>query len=340
MKLRTNSGGYAAAIVLGVVVSATFGCAAGAVDKSGFTFDGGGDASAGDAEHPTDGGIVQLDTGAATDATDANEDGASSDGATLSTDSGTAPTDSGSSSADASSMDSASMPSDSGASASDSGASDTGSGATDSGVLDTGTSTDSATPFPTAPTCDGTIGASEYEASYPSAGQTWYAQWDDTALYVAVANADLTEGMQLYIGGSTGSMTGPNFDGLAPALAFPASVMVYAKHGYQTVQTYGAGGWSAPASGLTCYKDASTSTAPNTREIVLPWSLMGGRPSSFSLLLYMKVKGTAGGGSDGLGTYAEAPVGSHTAGTATFSTYFLQASTGPSTIPGVFSSIR
>ncbi|MGF1957863.1 hypothetical protein ACQUFE_18530, partial [Enterococcus casseliflavus] len=77
------------------------------------------------------------------------------------------------------------------------------------------------------------IGAGEYAAKYvTSGGQTWWMQWDDTALYLALQNANVGEAAVFYLGlgsGVGGITTGQPYDGLTPTLPVPANLVVYAK---------------------------------------------------------------------------------------------------------------
>lgn len=144
-----------------------------------------------------------------------------------------------------------------------------------------------------APTCDGVIGAGEYgDATHQDAsgtGQTWYMTWDDKNLYVAIAGATVSEGNVLYVApnpgdGGTGSTSGQPYDNTdITALPFAADLVVYAKDGYDDAQVVSNGTWGSPvASAIQVCTDKSS-----TREEVIPWSLLGGRPAAFGWLGYV-----------------------------------------------------
>ena len=146
------------------------------------------------------------------------------------------------------------------------------------------------------PTVNGTITAGEYgthtngQNQQTSGGQTWYMTWDNTNLYVAIANASLTEAAVLYLdknplspinGGSTtdGTIVGQLYDGTNFAqLQFKADLVVYFKDDYREYRTAnGANGWSSPTTSFGSYASSGS-----TRELAIPWSAIGGRPSSFA----------------------------------------------------------
>ena len=157
------------------------------------------------------------------------------------------------------------------------------------------------------PVADGTIGAGEYgahadgqnmqtsdvDAATPT---TWYLTWDASNVYVAVAYADVSEGVVLYFdtnpvspsnGGtnSDGSLAGQTYDATKLAtLPFRADAVIYAKSSYNEVRLAdGVGGFGSPTAGAIT--EVGTG---NVRELVIPWSTIhaGGRPASFSWLGY------------------------------------------------------
>jgi len=151
-----------------------------------------------------------------------------------------------------------------------------------------------------APTCDGVIGAGEYgsianEQTNTSTGQVWYMTWDATNLYVAIDQANVTEGSVLYValspgdGGSGGLTSGYAYDGTdITGLPFSASLVVYGKSTYNEARVVTAGAWGA--ANTTAIK-VCTGTSSATREEVIPWSLVGGLPGSFGWLGYVAAAG-------------------------------------------------
>jgi len=146
-----------------------------------------------------------------------------------------------------------------------------------------------------APTCDGVIGAGEYgDATHqdgPTAtGQTWYLTWNDTNLYVAIAGATVTEGNVIYLApnpgdGGTGLTSGQPYDNTdITALPFAADLVVYGKDGYDDAQVVSNGAWGSPTASAI---QVCTNGTTKTREEVIPWSLLGGRPASFGWLGYV-----------------------------------------------------
>jgi glycosidase len=161
------------------------------------------------------------------------------------------------------------------------------------------------------PAVDGVIGSNEYgvhtdgqNQQSTGTGQTWYMTWDDTNLYVAVTNANLSEGAVIYIdkdpispvnGGTNanGNLTGNNYDNTNFAhLPFRADYVTYFKDGYREFRKAdGAGGWS----GATAFSGAYASNGTgNVRELSIPWSDVtggSGRPASFLFFGYVTSSG-------------------------------------------------
>jgi hypothetical protein len=205
--------------------------------------------------------------------------------------------------------------------------------------------------FAVAPTCDGTIGTAEYgvhvegknQYTHTGTSTTWYVTWDDTALYVAIANANVAEGAVVYIdanpvappiGGTAadGNLAGHTYDSTNFAmLPFRANLVAYAKSTYLELRTAtGTGTWSTPTSPFGCF-DGSGST----REFRIPWSAIGGRPASFGFLGYV----TSGAGF----VYGEVPM-ANPEGTigasATATKYFHVGATGPTSTTNAFADER
>jgi hypothetical protein len=138
-------------------------------------------------------------------------------------------------------------------------------------------------------TCDGTIGSQEWGGAEhqftTGGGQKWSMAWDATNLYVALASANVAEGVVLYVGhGGGGIMVGQNYDNTAPAtLPFSANAVIYAKNSYREVRTVSGNGWGAPVTNF-----GSFCTMGNDRELVIPWAALGANaiPASFRWLGY------------------------------------------------------
>ena len=93
----------------------------------------------------------------------------------------------------------------------------------------------------TTPTIDGHINNGEYGSNNQlnnagNTGQIWYMTWDASNLYVGIANANVYEGLVLYVAdptsNSNGTKTGFNYDGASfSSLPFPAQFVTYVKNG-------------------------------------------------------------------------------------------------------------
>jgi hypothetical protein len=195
------------------------------------------------------------------------------------------------------------------------------------------------------PTIDGSIAGGEYgthtdgQNQQANGGTTWYMTWDNTNLYAGVSGAAVSEGAVLYLdknpvtpinGGanSNGTLAGQGYDSASfAALQFRADFVSYFKSGYREYRSAdGSGGWSGATSGFGTYADNGSSV----RELAIPWSALGGRPSSFNWFGYV----TSSGGF----VYGEVPAenGSGFVGTsARFDRYYTVSSTadGSSTKP-------
>jgi len=150
------------------------------------------------------------------------------------------------------------------------------------------------------PRIDGVIQPGEYGSAQggnqagTNTGQTWYMTWDASRLYVAIANANLSEAAVLYIasnpsnppaGGTNaaGNLAGFNYDGERVAsLPFRAQFVSYFKDGYNEYRKPdGSGNWGDAVTGFGTY--ASTGAS---REFAIPWNAVtgGAMPSSFLFL--------------------------------------------------------
>ena len=122
----------------------------------------------------------------------------------------------------------------------------------------------------TTPTIDGHINSGEYGNNNQlnnagNTGQTWYMTWDATNLYVGIANANLNEGLVLYVGrsanhhmpNSNGNLTGFNYDGANfSSLPFRATFVTYVKNGYREYRnSNGGGGWGSQTAYAGQYAD-------------------------------------------------------------------------------------
>jgi glycosidase len=197
------------------------------------------------------------------------------------------------------------------------------------------------------PTIDGVISSGEYgshvsgQNQQASGGQNWFVTWDDTNLYVAVTNSDLSQAAVIYIdrnpimppnGGtnSDGNLGGFNYDNTNfSALPFRADFVAFFKDGYREYRTGdGAGGWSSQTAGFGNYASGSG----NVRELAIPWNAItgGSRPASFNFFSYV----TNGGGF----VYGQVPTGNpggNIGTSAVYSRYYsvLNTNNGASTPP-------
>ena len=188
------------------------------------------------------------------------------------------------------------------------------------------------------PSVDGSIGAGEYGSNNQlsnagNTGQTWYLTWDATNLYVAVANANLSEGAVLYVGANpptpamggsaaNGNLAGYTYDySTFSSLTFRAQFVTYFKDGYREYRhADGSGHWG---NATAAYGSYASSANGNVRELAIPWTAIGGSgiPSSFAFFGYL----TSASGN----VYGQAP------GDNPGARYFMVASTanGSSTPP-------
>lgn len=202
------------------------------------------------------------------------------------------------------------------------------------------------TPSGVGPAQNGAIGTSEYGTHTDGSNQNTngavvtYVSWDATNLYVAATGANLAEGMVFYLdkdpqvpvnGGTNtnGTNVGFNYDGANFAeLQFRADLVMYVKSSYREYRTAdGSNGWSAATAAFGSYGENSTGSI---REFSIPWSAIGGMPSSMNFFSYI----TSSGGF----VYGEQPTenGEGSIGTsARFDRYFTVTTTtvGSSTPP-------
>ena len=200
------------------------------------------------------------------------------------------------------------------------------------------------------PTVDGFIANGEYGTNNQlnnagNTGQTWYMTWDASNLYVAIVNANLSEGAVIYIKGNPqnpptccsntdGNLSGFNYDGEQfTTLPFRAAFVTYFKDGYREYRNSDwNGNWTGPTSFYGLY--ASNSSNTNTREVAIPWSAItgGGIPSSFVFFGFL----TSSGGY----IYGQAPPdnpGAFVGTNATAVAYYAVLNTGNGTSTPPFS---
>ncbi|UWZ83521.1 alpha-amylase family glycosyl hydrolase [Occallatibacter riparius] len=200
------------------------------------------------------------------------------------------------------------------------------------------------------PAIDGTITSNEYGTNNKldnagNTGQTWYMTWDASNLYVAIVNANVSEGAVLYVKGNPqnpatcctnadGSSSGFNYDGAQfSTLPFRAAFVTYFKNGYREYRNSdGNNGWTGSTAYYGQYADNGGNN--NTREVAIPWSAItgGGMPSSFAFFGYL----TSGGGY----VYGQAPPdnpGAFVGTSATATQYYAVVNTGKNTSTPPFS---
>lgn len=191
------------------------------------------------------------------------------------------------------------------------------------------------------PVIDGNITAGEYGTSNSlstSTAQTWYMTWDQTNLYVAITNANLTEGAVVYLStdpnATNGNTVGFTYDGTGfSSLPFRAQFVTYFKNGYHEYRTNGASGWSDSTSNYGAYADNAANG--NTRELAIPWSAItnnNGLPGSFVFFGYL----TSSGGY----VYGQVPndnPGAVIGTSAAYTQYYAVANTGNGTSTPPFS---
>ena len=161
----------------------------------------------------------------------------------------------------------------------------------------------------TTPTVDGSITPNEYGNNNSllnagNTGQNWYMTWDATSLYLGIQNANLSEGVVVYVtanpqnppsccSNGDGNLTGFPYDGVNFAsLPFRAKFVTYAKTNYREYRNSdGSGNWTSATSNYGSYADGDSTL---TREVAIPWAAItggGGIPSSFVFFGYLASSG-------------------------------------------------
>lgn len=143
------------------------------------------------------------------------------------------------------------------------------------------------------PVVDGVISPGEYgdHSQGKNRGGNWYCTWDDTNIYFAVEGANVNEAAVIYIdtnpvdvvnegNNSNGSLAGQGYDNTNfSSLPFRANFVTYIKKGYNEYRlSNGSNGWGGNFSNVITMADNGN----DVREIVIPWSAMGGRPVAFN----------------------------------------------------------
>jgi hypothetical protein len=152
------------------------------------------------------------------------------------------------------------------------------------------------------PTINGAIGTGEYgdHTDGQNKQSNFYMTWDNSNLYIAITSSNIGEAAVIYLDknpltpinsgtNSAGTIVGQTYDGTNFAeLQFRADLVVYVKSSYREYRTAdGSGGWSSATTGFGSYADNSS----NLREFSIPWSAIGGRPSSFAWFGYVTSSG-------------------------------------------------
>ncbi len=144
------------------------------------------------------------------------------------------------------------------------------------------------------PACDGVIAAGEYgvhangqnQQAAPD-GTIWYMTYDLANVYVAIENANTAEAAVLYLGthvdAAAGSNAGFTYDATrAASLPLRSDFVAYFKSGYNEYRLAdGNNGWTAQTANAL-----NVCVNGTTRELVIPWALLGGHPSTFRWLGY------------------------------------------------------
>jgi PAS domain S-box-containing protein len=194
------------------------------------------------------------------------------------------------------------------------------------------------------PTIDGFIANGEYGPNNQlnnagNTGQTWYMTWDASNLYVGVVNANIFEGLVLYVADAnnniSGNTTGFNYEKANfSSLPFRATFVTYVKNGYREYRnSNGVGRWGNSTANYGRYADNGNNQ--NTREVAIPWTAINasGIPSQFVFFGYLV--------SSGGYIYAQAPTDNNITGfvglNATATQYFAVVNTGNGTSTPPFS---
>ncbi len=117
-----------------------------------------------------------------------------------------------------------------------------------------------------------------------------YLTWDNTNLYIAYGGTsnNTGEAIVLYVdtdpnstpANGTGTITGFTYDGTTLTTPFTSNFVAYIKSDYDEFRTYSSG-WSSQTS-----SEITRSNSGNDLEAKIPWSKMGGKPSSIYFIAY------------------------------------------------------
>lgn len=161
------------------------------------------------------------------------------------------------------------------------------------------------------PVADGVVSLNEYGVHFnginrgESSSQRWYMTYDDTNLYMAIRNANTSEGAVFYIdvnplkpinGGTDadGSFVGQRYDGgNFEKLPFRADYVVYFRDTYREIRAAnGTGGWGTNRTNIGTYASVPSAT---TRELIIPWTEFGfapgEKPDQFAWIGYVAYSG-------------------------------------------------
>lgn len=145
---------------------------------------------------------------------------------------------------------------------------------------------------------DGAIGSNEYGNHSDGNNRQisdaiyWYVTWNADNLYFAITGADIGQGCIIYLdkdaltpinsgSNSEGTNVGNTYDGVGfSELPFRADLVIYVKNTYREYRTANSSnGWSNPTAAFGNYQEHGIN---KVREFSIPWSVVGGRPSSFA----------------------------------------------------------
>jgi len=156
----------------------------------------------------------------------------------------------------------------------------------------------------TTPTIDGILDNNEYGVHIDGQNRqsNWFVTWDATNLYISLIFTSVSDAAVFYIdrnpispinGGANtnGTLVGVNYDGTNFSnLPFRADFVTYFKNGTREYRTAnGSNGWSTATTNFGAYSDNSQPSlgfVGDVRELSIPWSAIGGFPTSFNFFGY------------------------------------------------------
>lgn len=156
------------------------------------------------------------------------------------------------------------------------------------------------------PDVDGSADVTEYGNEYISGSEfftrlKWRMTWNNTNLFVAIEDANLSEGAVLYLdtdpqpvvnGSGNGTLRGFDYDNTNGALPFAADVVMYVKNSYREYRIFNreTGAWGAAQPMFGTYDDNGRTDRDGVREFSIPWSSINpesGRPQNFNWFGYV-----------------------------------------------------